>query len=162
MSQTGPSVHDFELTLEGADELTPEIADALFAAGCDDASLSGRGPILTLTFHREAPSFQEALVSATADVVRTGLGLAVTRVVKLSTFTFDVVLSGESGSAALAADALARGGCDDATPKVCCGALALRFDRLDESLGDAVGRALKNVERAGLAVTRVEVESPGS
>jgi hypothetical protein len=158
MSQAETSVHDFEFTLEGADELTAEISDAIYEAGCDDASLSGCGPILSLSFHREAASYDEAEASARADVARTGLGLAVTRVARLTTFSFDVVLSGVSGVTAGMADAFVRGGCDDATPRTSGGAVALRFERLDESLGDAIGRAVKNVEWAGFAVARVDIE----
>src|SRR5947208_11519042 len=43
--------HDFTLVLSGITELTPEVQDALFEAGCDDATLSmccGR-PFLTFT-----------------------------------------------------------------------------------------------------------------
>jgi hypothetical protein len=35
--------------------------------------------------------------------------------------------------------------------------LSVDFDREAESLGDATGAAVKDVERAGLAVARVEV-----
>jgi hypothetical protein len=116
MSQAETSVHDFEFTLEGADELTAEISDAIYEAGCDDASLSGCGPILSLSFHREAASYDEAVASARADVARTGLGLAVTRVARLTTFSFDVVLSGVSGVTAGMADAFVRGGATTRRP----------------------------------------------
>jgi hypothetical protein len=36
---------------------------------------------------------------------------------------------------------------------------SLDFHREAESLGDAIGSAVKDVERAGLAVARVEVET---
>ena len=157
MSQAGTSVHDFELTLEGANDLTSEIADAIYEAGCDDASLSGRGPTLALAFHREAASYDEAVASARADVARAGLGLAVIRVARLTTFSFDIVLAGVSEMTGDMANALGVGGCDDATPTTCGGAVALRFERLDESLGDAIGRAVGNVERAGFVMARVDV-----
>jgi hypothetical protein len=77
MSQVASKVHDFTLTLSGADELTAEVADALYEAGCDDASVHSHGATLFATFHREAPSFDEAVASARADVARAGLGLTV-------------------------------------------------------------------------------------
>jgi hypothetical protein len=157
MSQAETSVHDFEFTLEGADELTAEISDAIYEAGCDDASLSGCGPILSLSFHREAASYDEAEASARADVARTGLGLAVTRVARLTTYSFDVVLAGVTEVTDAMTDALFKAGCDDAGVGSCDGTVTLGFERLDESLGDAIGRAVKNVEWAGFAVARVDV-----
>jgi hypothetical protein len=60
--------HPFTLVLESPQELTSEFEDAVFEAGCDDAALRRRGPTLYLEFHREAPSFREAVLSAIRDV----------------------------------------------------------------------------------------------
>ena len=46
--------HPFELTIQG--NLTDARADALFDAGCDDATFSGKGHSTFAAFDREAPS----------------------------------------------------------------------------------------------------------
>ena len=48
-------------------------------------------------------------------------------------------------------------GCDDALLSSRGGKVYLRFDREAESLGDAIGSAVKDVERAGLTVARVDI-----
>jgi hypothetical protein len=68
--------HAFTIILAGVDELTPEVADALFEAGCDDCIQGSVGPIVCLAFHREAGSLGEAIGSAVADVERAGLAVA--------------------------------------------------------------------------------------
>ena len=80
MSRIASRVHDFTFTLEGPDEFTVEMADALYEAGCDDASFGTSNGVHFGTFHREAPSFDEAVSSARADVERAGFGLVVVRV----------------------------------------------------------------------------------
>ncbi|MEJ7639935.1 MAG: hypothetical protein WKF75_18685 [Singulisphaera sp.] len=72
--------YGFTLVLAGQTALTDEIADALHAAGCDDATLWGRGGVLFLDFDREAHSLREAITSAVTDVARAGVGLRVVRV----------------------------------------------------------------------------------
>ena len=158
MSQVETVVHDFQFTLEGAEELTDEILDAIYEAGCDDASFGTTAGVHFGTFHREADSYDEAVASARAAILKAGVGLVVTRVTRLTIFSFQVVLSDLAKVTDELAQALARGGCDDATLGVCRGEIALGFERLDESLGDALSRAIKNVERAGFAVARVEIE----
>jgi hypothetical protein len=78
------------------------------------------------------------------------------------TYSFSLVLSGVSALTVEMADALFEAGCDDAGVGSCSGVLTVDFDREAESLGDAIGSAVKDVERAGFAVVRVEVESPKS
>jgi hypothetical protein len=56
------------------------------------------------------------------------------------------------------ADALFEAGCDDSSPWSSEGVVSVAFDREAESLGDAIGSAVKDVERAGFAVARVDVE----
>lgn len=63
---------EFVLTLAGSDELTPELADALFEAGCDDATLHSDGPVLYIDFDREAVSLGDAIGSAVKDVEKAG------------------------------------------------------------------------------------------
>jgi hypothetical protein len=62
--------YDFTLVLTGITELTPEVENALFEAGCDDATLSRRFGRQYLTFSRNAPTLKEAILSAIHDVRR--------------------------------------------------------------------------------------------
>jgi hypothetical protein len=58
--------HPFELTIQG--NLTDARVDALFEAGCDDATFSGKGDLTFAAFDREAPSLLDAVLAAIADV----------------------------------------------------------------------------------------------
>jgi hypothetical protein len=69
-------VHDFTFTLSGVDELTVEVADRLYEAGCDDASPRSEGTTVSLDFHREAGSLGDALGTAVKDVERAGFAVA--------------------------------------------------------------------------------------
>lgn len=55
-----------------SDEDILDIADALAAAGCGDASVRGHIQGMELLFEREGTSLQDAIRSAIADVERTG------------------------------------------------------------------------------------------
>lgn len=70
----------FTLLLEGADPLTEEHLDALFLAGCDDATFGQRGSVYYADFDRPATSFAEAVDSAIARVESAVPGLKVVRV----------------------------------------------------------------------------------
>jgi len=54
----------FTLTIEGADVMTDVAQEALFEAGCDDATFGTSGGIQTGEFDREAVEFAEAVASA--------------------------------------------------------------------------------------------------
>jgi predicted DNA-binding transcriptional regulator AlpA len=58
-----PEQH-FELTTQG--KLTDARLDALFEAGCDDATFSTKGALTFAAFDREAPSLLDAILSAIA------------------------------------------------------------------------------------------------
>lgn len=50
--------------------------DALFEAGCDDATIGvGRAGVISLEFERDAPTREDALSTAIADVKRTIPGI---------------------------------------------------------------------------------------
>ena len=68
--------YDFSLVVSDSVELTETLADALYSAGCDDATPGTCAGILTLDFHREAASLEEAIRSAIANVRSAGLGVA--------------------------------------------------------------------------------------
>jgi hypothetical protein len=77
---TSECEHDFVLVLEGITDLTTEVEDALFEAGCDDATLSMRAGRAFLTFTRNAPTMKKAILSAIADVQKANIGARVLRV----------------------------------------------------------------------------------
>jgi hypothetical protein len=77
---TGEPEHDFALVLTGITELTSEAENALFEAGCDDATASVRFGRVYLTFSRTAPALKDAILSAIRDVRRAGIGADVLRV----------------------------------------------------------------------------------
>ncbi len=79
--------HDFFLVLTEGIELIQEVEDALFEAGCDDATLSMSGGRCVLTFTRVAPTLQEAVLSAIRDVRRARIGADVLRVAECSLVT---------------------------------------------------------------------------
>ena len=54
----------FTLTIEGADVMTEVAQNALYEAGCDDATFGVSGGIQTAEFDREATEFAEAVAGA--------------------------------------------------------------------------------------------------
>ncbi len=58
------SVHHFEIETEGADLLDWEMIDALYEAGCSDATIRHR----SVEFDREAPTLDAAIESAINDI----------------------------------------------------------------------------------------------
>lgn len=72
--------YDFTLLVEGADLQTDQAQDALFEAGCDDATIGVVAGVQRLAFDREARSPAEALVSAIVAVERAVPGVRVVRV----------------------------------------------------------------------------------
>lgn len=74
------SEHDFALILGGIVELTSSIEDALFDAGCEDATLSMQYGLLYLQFSRSAKSLADAIISAINDVRKANIGADVLRV----------------------------------------------------------------------------------
>ena len=78
--KTSSQTYDFTLILAGVPELTDEVTDALFEAGCDDATVGQREGAVFLDFTREAKSRTEAIQSAIAAVEGAGIGARVVRV----------------------------------------------------------------------------------
>jgi len=64
--------YEFTLILKGLLELTEEIADALFEAGCNDGTPVACNGVFSIAFHREANSLEEAIRSAIGNVKATG------------------------------------------------------------------------------------------
>jgi hypothetical protein len=68
--------YDFTLILTESLELTDGLADALFAAGCDDGTPGTCNGVFSIDFHREAQSLEEAMRSAIEDVRAAGYEVA--------------------------------------------------------------------------------------
>ena len=64
--------YEFRLILAESLELTEELADALFAAGCDDGTPGTCHGVFSVDFHREAVSLEDAIRSAIEDVKTAG------------------------------------------------------------------------------------------
>jgi hypothetical protein len=65
--------HEFTLVLSDVQELTREILDSLFKAGCDDALIGMRDGVAYAEFCREADSLDAAVSSAIRDVAAAGI-----------------------------------------------------------------------------------------
>jgi hypothetical protein len=72
--------HDFTLVLTGVTDITPAVEDALFSAGCDDATIAARSGRLFVTFSRAAGSIKDAIFSAIRDLGNANIGADVLRV----------------------------------------------------------------------------------
>ena len=64
--------YEFTLILKGPLELTEEIADQLFEAGCDEGSPGTCNGEFSIDFHRSASTLEEAITSAIANVKSAG------------------------------------------------------------------------------------------
>ncbi|MBA2317620.1 MAG: hypothetical protein H0V93_07560 [Euzebyales bacterium] len=58
------TLFSFTLTIEGADIMSDVAQDALFEAGCEDATFGVSKGVQTGEFDREAAEFSEAVASA--------------------------------------------------------------------------------------------------
>jgi hypothetical protein len=72
--------HDFTLVLSGITDLTSEVMNALYEAGCDDGTISLRSGRPYMTFSRQASSMKDAILSAIENVRNAGIGADVLRV----------------------------------------------------------------------------------
>jgi hypothetical protein len=68
--------YEFDVLLKDVAEITDEQADALFEAGCDDGTPVSRNGTAWVHFDREAPSLEEAMRSAVAQVQAAGFKVA--------------------------------------------------------------------------------------
>jgi hypothetical protein len=78
--KTGEREYEFVLVLTGLSDLTRKVEDALFEAGCDDATLSVRFGRVYLTFSRTAATPKDAILSAIQNVRKAKIGADVLRV----------------------------------------------------------------------------------
>lgn len=75
-----PKIYQFTLVLKNVDENTPALEDYLYEASCDDALINFRNGAVYLDFDREAPSLEEAVMSAIRDVESASIGAVVSHV----------------------------------------------------------------------------------
>ena len=61
-------IHHFTLIVDGPDLQDDAVIDALFEAGCADATVGRTGGFQYVDFDREAPTRAEAIRSAVTDV----------------------------------------------------------------------------------------------
>ena len=71
---------DLTVILAPGTDLSEDVAEALFKAGCDDCSPVVTSGVPLLYFHREAANLHEAIRSAVADVQRAGCKVAEVRI----------------------------------------------------------------------------------
>ena len=70
--------HRFTLIVKGPDLQAERVIDALFQAGCDNATVGRTDGAQYIEFDREAKSFSQAVLSAVQDVEKVE-GLQITR-----------------------------------------------------------------------------------
>ncbi len=71
---------DFTVILVPETDLSEDLAEALFEAGCDDCTPVVSNGVPLIHFHREAANMHEAIRSAVADVQRAGCKVAAVRI----------------------------------------------------------------------------------
>lgn len=64
--------YEFHVILKESTEITEELADELFEAGCDDGTPGTLCGVPYISFHREAESLESAIRSAVADIQKAG------------------------------------------------------------------------------------------
>src|SRR2546423_798374 len=65
--KTRATLHEFTIVLAHVEELTPDLADALYEIIDDGTAGSCNGQVF-IDFHRKAPTFSDAVQSAIEDV----------------------------------------------------------------------------------------------
>jgi hypothetical protein len=74
------SIHSFALIVSGIEEITPDLADALYSATRGDIELELRDGAAILEFERKALTLQEAILTAIREVEAADVGVRVLRV----------------------------------------------------------------------------------
>lgn len=72
--------HSFTLIIAGVAEITPELADALYAATNGDIELNQRNGVIFLEFERKAATLHKAVMAAIREVEGADVGARVVRV----------------------------------------------------------------------------------
>ena len=74
------NTHTFTLILSGIAELTPALADALYAAAHGDIELNMRDGVAFVEFERTADTLREAITTAIREVEEAAVGVRIVRV----------------------------------------------------------------------------------
>lgn len=69
--------YQFTLVLDGVDENTANIEDALFESGCDDALINYKNSTVYLDFDRAGDDLEQSIISAINDVESAALGATI-------------------------------------------------------------------------------------
>lgn len=69
-------MYEFTVVLRGNIELTEDVAEKLYLAGCDDGTPGTCGGAFQIDFHREGPTMEHAINSAIANVKSAGFDVA--------------------------------------------------------------------------------------
>jgi hypothetical protein len=69
------TTYEFTLVLHGAPELTEDVADRLYEAGCDDGTPGTCDGVFSIDFSRRGSSLQGAIASAIRDVRAAGFSV---------------------------------------------------------------------------------------
>jgi len=72
--------YQFTLILDGVDEKTPGLEDALFEAGCDDGLINYKNGAVYLDFDREDENLERAIISAIKDIESANIGARIVSV----------------------------------------------------------------------------------
>lgn len=72
--------YNFTLILSSVPEITPELADSLYAATRGDVELNLRDGVAFLEFERAAPALRPAILAAIRQVEQADVGVRVVRV----------------------------------------------------------------------------------
>jgi len=67
---------EFTLIVRDVAEMTESLANALYGAGCDDATVGSSCGVVRVSFSREAAQLQDAIQSAVHDVRQAGCEIA--------------------------------------------------------------------------------------
>lgn len=70
-------LYQFTLVLDGVDEKTPGLEDALFESGCDDALINYKNAAVYLDFDREDDNLEHAIISAIRDIESANIGATI-------------------------------------------------------------------------------------
>jgi hypothetical protein len=76
MRNSQMKTYEFDVVLKDVLEITDDDADRLFEAGCDDGTPACSRGAVWIHFDREAPSLEEAIRSAIAQVQAAGFKAA--------------------------------------------------------------------------------------
>ena len=73
--------HEFTLVIAGISDIDDDVINALFEAGCDDATISKCDGRIGLDFSRQASNLFDAIQSAIKDIETANIGARIVEVI---------------------------------------------------------------------------------